>query len=119
MSDEYKNTKNKRKKRFEFLKKTMRLLIKESKFVCLGEKIDKNAIIMSNHVGTSAPLTRELYGDSGFRFWGASEMNSGLGSLYKYQTRVFYHEKNIGIYIVQGFSVVLLHPPLHICFTSV
>lgn len=88
-----KRTKNVRKKWFEFVKKIMRLFIKESEFVYLGDKIENNSIVLSNHVGTSAPLAWELYGDVAFRFWGASEMNSGLIKLYKYQSRVFYHEK--------------------------
>ena len=88
-----KRTKNVRKKWFEFVKKIMRLFIKESEFVYLGDKIENNSIVLSNHVGTSAPLAWELYGDVAFRFWGASEMNSRLIKLYKYQSRVFYHEK--------------------------
>ena len=82
-----------RKKWFKGLKRIMRLFIKKSDFVYLGEKIDKNSIVLSNHVGTSAPLAWELYSDVNFRFWGASEMNSGLIKLYKYQSRIFYHEK--------------------------
>lgn len=82
-----------RKPWFRVIKKIMRLFIKESEFVYLGEKISEPTIILSNHVGTAAPLAWELYGNFPFRFWGASEMNSGLISLYKYQTRVFYHEK--------------------------
>ena len=82
-----------RKPWFRVIKKIMRLFIKETEFVYLGEKITEPTIILSNHVGTAAPLAWELYGNLPFRFWGASEMNSGLVSLYKYQTRVFYHEK--------------------------
>lgn len=88
-----KKIKKSRKKWFQGLKKIMRLFIKKSDFVYLGEKIESNSIVLSNHVGTSAPLAWELYSDVNFRFWGASEMNSGLIKLYKYQTRVFYHEK--------------------------
>jgi len=82
-----------RKPWFRVIKKIMRLFIKETEFVYLGEKITEPTIVLSNHVGTAAPLAWELYGNLPFRFWGASEMNSGLISLYKYQTRVFYHEK--------------------------
>ena len=82
-----------RKPWFRVIKKIMRLFIKESEFVYLGEKIDEPTIILSNHVGTSAPLAWELYGNLAFRFWGAYEMNTSLAKLYKYQTRVFYHEK--------------------------
>lgn len=82
-----------RKPWFRFIKKIMRLFIRETEFIYLDKKIDKPTIILSNHVGTAAPLAWELYGKLPFRFWGASEMNSGLIALYKYQTRVFYHEK--------------------------
>ncbi len=82
-----------RKPWFRFIKKIMRLFIKETEFIYLGDKIEKPTIILSNHVGTAAPLAWELYGKLPFRFWGAHEMNSGLVKLYKYQTRVFYHEK--------------------------
>ena len=82
-----------RKPWFRFVKKIMRLFIKETEFVYLGDEINEPTIILSNHVGTSAPLAWELYGNIPFRFWGASEMNSGLIKLYKYQSRVFYHEK--------------------------
>ncbi len=88
--NEYKDI---RKPWFRFIKKIMRLFIKPTEFVYLGEKINQPTIILSNHVGTSAPLAWELYGNLPFRFWGAYEMNSGLIRLYKYQTRVYYHEK--------------------------
>ena len=82
-----------RKPWFRFIKKIMRLFIKKTEFIYLGEKIEEPTIILSNHVGTSAPLAWELYGNLHFRFWGAAEMNDSLVSLYKYQTRVYYHEK--------------------------
>ena len=90
MKEKYKDI---RKPWFRFLKKIMRIFIKETSFIYLDKKIDKPTIVLSNHVGTSAPLAWELYGQLPFRFWGASEMNSGLISLYRYQSRVFYHEK--------------------------
>ena len=82
-----------RKPWFRFIKKIMRLFIKPTEFIYLDKKINEPTIILSNHVGTSAPLAFELYGNLPFRFWGAYEMNSGLVKLYKYQTRVYYHEK--------------------------
>ncbi len=66
---------------------------KRPQFVFLGDKVDASSVILSNHVGTDAPLSLELYFDRPIRFWGAYEMNSGLCKLYKYQTRVYYHEK--------------------------
>ncbi len=85
--------KNKRPLWFRAYKGFIGLFKKETNFVYLGKKIEGPSIILSNHVGTSAPLSFELYMDAPFRFWGASEMNSGFFSMYKYQTRVFYHEK--------------------------
>lgn len=82
-----------RKPWFRVIKKIMRWFIKPTEFIYLDKKIDAPTIVLSNHVGTSAPLAWELYGNLPFRFWGASEMNSGLIQMYKYQSRVFYHEK--------------------------
>ena len=88
---EYKR--NKRKLYFRILKKIMKLRYKEPRFVYLGEEITGGALIISNHEGTDAPMSLEIYLDRPLRMWGASEMNSGIVSLYKYQTRVYYHEK--------------------------
>ena len=75
------------------MKKLMRGRYKEPRFVYLGEKFANGGINLSNHEGTDAPLSLELYCDKPLRMWGASEMNSGLVQMYKYQTRVYYHEK--------------------------
>ena len=101
-----------RKKWFRGLKKFMRLFIKPTKFVFLdGEPIKDGSIVLSNHAGTGAPLAFELYGNLPFRFWGASEMNSGLIALYKYQTRVYYHErKHWNLHLARLFC--LLASPL-------
>ena len=71
----------------------MKIRYKEPEFIYLGEKIENGSIILSNHEGTDAPMSFEIYLDSPIRMWGAHEMNSGLIKLYKYQTRVYYHEK--------------------------
>jgi len=83
----------KRKKWFEFVKKIMRVFIKKTEFTYIGGEITEPTIIISNHASTSAPLAWELYSGVSFRFWGAHEMNEGLVNLYKYQTKVYYHEK--------------------------
>ena len=93
MANKDKKNKKERKLWFNFVKKIMRIFIKKSEFVYLGEKISNGGIILSNHEGTSAPLAFELYTDLPIRFWGAYEMNSGLVKMYKYQTRVYFHEK--------------------------
>lgn len=82
-----------RKLYFRVLKRLMRSRYKEPKFVYLGNEITKGGLILSNHEGTDAPMSLEIYLDRPLRMWGASEMNSGLIKLYKYQTRVYYHEK--------------------------
>ena len=83
----------KRKWWFRLMKKIMKCRYKEPKFIYLGEKITNGGIILSNHEGTDAPMSLEIYCDAPLRMWGASEMNSGLIPMYKYQTRVYYHEK--------------------------
>lgn len=88
-----KQNKHNRKLWFRNLCKVMKVAIKKSDFQYLGEEIQPGSIILSNHVGTSAPLAFELYGPKNIRHWGAHEMNSGLIQLYKYQTKVYYHEK--------------------------
>lgn len=85
--------KRKRKLYFRFLKKVMRPRYKEPRFIYLGKEITTGAIIVSNHEGTDAPLSFEIYLDKPFRIWGTGEMNSGLIPLYKYQTQVYYHGK--------------------------
>lgn len=85
--------KQNRKRWYKGLKRIMKVRYKKPTFLYLGEKPSQSAIILSNHVGTEAPMSLEIYADFPLRMWGASEMNSGLVSLYKYQTRVYYHEK--------------------------
>ncbi len=75
----------------KFLKVTGRY--KEPEFIFLGEKFSYGGLILSNHEGTDAPLSLELYTDVPLRMWGAHEMNSGVIPMYKYQSRIYYHEK--------------------------
>ena len=87
------NKAKKRKLYFRILKRLMRLKYKKPNFVFLGEPFENGAVILSNHEGTDAPMALELYYDAQMRMWGAHEMNSGLIKLYKYQTKVYYHQK--------------------------
>ena len=75
----------------KFLRKTGRY--KKPEFVFLGDEFSYGSIILSNHEGTDAPMSLELYLDKPIRMWGAYEMNSGVIKMYKYQSRVYYHEK--------------------------
>ncbi len=78
---------------FRIVKKMMSKRYKKPHFIYLGEKFENGSIIISNHEGTDAPMSLEMYMDKPLTFWGAHEMNSGLIKLYRYQTRVYYHEK--------------------------
>ncbi len=93
MAKEKKKATQKRKWWFRFMKKLMLGRYKRPTFVYLGEKFSNGGVILSNHEGTDAPMSLELYLEQPIRMWGASEMNSGLVQMYKYQTRVYYHEK--------------------------
>ena len=85
--------KKKRKAYFEIMKKMMKCRYKQPRFIYLGEEINDSTIILSNHEGTDAPMSLEIYWNKPVRMWGAHEMNSGLIKMYKYQSKVYYHEK--------------------------
>ena len=109
--------KTKKKLYFRILKKLMKSRYKEPKFIYLGEEISEGALILSNHEGTDAPMSLEIYLDKPIRMWGAHEMNSGLVTLYKYQTQVYYHEKkHWNIHLARLFC--LIASPLTMLFYS-
>ena len=78
---------------FKIYKGFIKLFKKKVKYYYLGEKFDNGALIFSNHESTKGPLAWEFYCDKRVRFLGNKEMNSGLIRMYKYQTKVYYHEK--------------------------
>ncbi len=79
---------------FRGLKTLMQCRYKAPEFVYLeGKPFEDGSLILSNHEGTDAPMSLEMYLDKPVRMWGAHEMNSGLIKMYKYQTRVYFHEK--------------------------
>ena len=75
--------KPKRKLYFRILTRLMRIKYKEPRFVYLGEPFTEGALILSNHEGTDAPMSLEIYCDTPVRMWGSYEMNAGLVKLYK------------------------------------
>lgn len=89
------SSKENRKGWFRGLKKFLRATgrYKKPEFIFLGKEFERGGLILSNHEGTDAPLSLELYTDIPIRMWGAHEMNSGVIKMYKYQSRVYYHEK--------------------------
>lgn len=103
-------TKPNRRKWLGFMKGFLKIFIRKPKFIYLGEKIKPGSIILSNHVAKSAPLTLELYLDTPFRFWGTHEMNDGFKSLYKYQSEVFYHQKQHWNLFLARLACVVVSP---------
>lgn len=93
MENKAKKPVKKRRLWFKCLKGLMRMRYKRPAFVYLGEEFAPGSIILSNHEGTDAPMSFEIYNNDALRMWGTHEMNSGLVKMYKYQTRVYYHEK--------------------------
>ena len=86
--------KKRRKLWFKCLKGIMRIRYKRPAFVYLdGKPFQNGSLILSNHEGTDAPMSLEIYNPCPTRMWGAHEMNSGLKKMYQYQTKVYYHEK--------------------------
>ena len=78
---------------FKCLKKMMKVRYKEPTFVYMGEEISNGGVVLSNHEGTDSPMSFEIYSNKPVRFWGAYQMNSGLVKMYKYQSKVYFHEK--------------------------
>ena len=70
--------KKKRKLWFKLLKGIMRIRYKRPAFIYLGDKFQYGSLILSNHEGTDAPMSMEIYNPHPIRMWGAHEMNSGL-----------------------------------------
>ena len=101
------NNSQNRKWWFKLIKKLMLCRYKEPRFVYLGDEIEKGSLILSNHEGTDAPMSLEIYLNKPIRMWGAHEMNSGLIKMYKYQTKVYYHEKkHWNIHLARLFCLI-------------
>ncbi len=78
---------------FRVLKKMTSGRYKKPIFVYLEREFPDGSVILSNHEGTDAPMSIEKCLNRSIRMWGTHEMNSGLIKMYKYQTRVYYHQK--------------------------
>ena len=78
---------------FKCVKAILRIFIKKPRFVFLGEEFQDRSLVLSNHVGASAPLTLETHFPKPFRFWGTYEMNSSLKEVYKYLSEVYFTQK--------------------------
>ena len=78
---------------YEKVKSIIRIFKKQHDVIYLGEKVEKSSLILSNHVGMSAPLSWELYPEFSFRFWGTYEMNGNLKTVYKYLSETYFYNK--------------------------
>ncbi len=117
-----KNTETKdlmyRKPYFRFLKKLMSGRYKKPEFIYLGEEISNGALIISNHEGTDAPMSLEIYLNKPTRMWGAYEMNSGIPTLYKYQSEIYYHQKkHWNIHLARLFCIIA-SPLTHLFYSG-
>ena len=79
---------------FRAYRSAIRLFKKPVTFYHVGSKEPEGTLILSNHEASKGPLGWELFYDEQVRMLGTEEMNSGFRRLYKYQTRVYYHEKH-------------------------
>ena len=82
-----------RRRWFKAVKAVLRLIIKEPKFIYLGEEVRPGGIILSNHEGPKSPVSLELYAAVPHRQWGTHEMNEDFKTAYRYQTNIYYHQK--------------------------
>lgn len=78
---------------FKALKGFLKIFVRKPKIKYLGQKIEENSIVLSNHVGSKVPIKLELYADFAFRYWGTYEMNSDIKSVYKYLSNVYFYQK--------------------------
>ena len=115
-------TESKRRRRgigLRILKPLMLGRYKRPEFVFLdGKPMQDGAIILSNHAGTDGPLSLEFYLGKKLCFWGAHEMTSGLVSMYRYQTRVYYHEKKHWNLFLSRLFCLLASPLTNIFYSG-
>ena len=71
----------------------IKIFKRKIKYVYLGEMVEDRAIVLSNHVGASGPLSFELFNKQTFRFWGTHEMNGKFKEVYAYLTDIYFTQK--------------------------
>ncbi len=96
----------------------MKIKYKKPRFIYLGEEISGGALILSNHEGTDAPMALEIYLDRPIKMWGTAEMNSGLIKLYKYQSKVYYHEKKHWNLFLARLFCLIASPLTHLFYSG-
>lgn len=92
---------------FTALKNLLKVWYRKPQFIFLGEKPQKNAIILSNHEGSYGPLQMEIWAQFPLRMWGTYEMNSSFKELYRYQSQIYFHQKkHWNIHLARLFCVI-------------
>ena len=85
---------------FKIYKQFLRIFKKRVKFVYIDKKYPKGSLILSNHDFSNAPLAWELFSEEEVRLLGTEEMNSGIVRIYKYLSKIYFHQAH-------GFNIVL------------
>lgn len=105
----------KRGKFFNFVKSIMRIFVRKTKYVFLGENFCDNAIYLSNHVGAKVPIKLELYFPIEMRMWGTYEMNSTYKNRFNYLYKIYFHKKK-HIWKWLSFIIAIFATPIMTCF---
>ena len=94
-------------KTYKFLKWITKIAIKKPEFIFLGEPFKESSLILSNHSGSSGPLSLELYSPIQVRLLGTYEMNGSLKDVYKYlSTTYYYQKKHWNKYLAKAFCLI-------------
>ena len=94
-SNYYTLEKNRKRLSFKFATFLVKIIIHKPKYKFTKEEFpDEPIVLLSNHVGKKAPSKIDLYYKRNFIMWGAHEMTEGLGSVQKYLTTTYYHDKH-------------------------
>ena len=90
----YNLEKNRKKLSFKIATFLTKIIIHKPKYKFTKEEWPNEPIVLlSNHVGKKAPSKIEIYSKRELMMWGAHEMAEGIGSMHKYLTTTYYHEK--------------------------
>lgn len=79
---------------FTFVKRIVSLFVKKPKVINQNGILDKNAIYISNHVFSLAPIKHELYFPHTFKFWGTHEMALNYKDRWNYLANEYFYTKH-------------------------
>lgn len=79
---------------FRFVKKIMKIFVRKPKVINLNGGLEENAIYISNHVFSLAPVKHELYFPIEFKFWGTHEMALTWKQRWNYLANEYFYVKH-------------------------